>query len=108
MNLGEGRGQRTCVFMIEPETQRCSVVATLNRRNVTCAGFLSTPKKARRWMRVDSGWPVDAEQLASRLRFNPELGKKVADEIQPGTTVVITDQPVVRKPKSDSTFFAVN
>ena len=60
-------------------------------------------------MRVDSeGWPVDAEQLASQLRFNPEFAQKVADEIQPGTTVVITDQPVVREPKSDSTFFAVN
>jgi hypothetical protein len=60
-------------------------------------------------MGVDSeGWPVDAEQLASRLRFKPEFGQTVADEIQPGTTVVITDQPVVRKPKSDSTFLAVN
>jgi hypothetical protein len=48
-------------------------------------------------MRVDSeGRPVDAEQLASRLRFNPEFAQKVPDEIQPGTAVVITDQPVVR------------
>jgi hypothetical protein len=60
-------------------------------------------------MRLDSeDWPVDAEQLASRVRFNPEFAHKVDDEIQPGTTVVITDQPVVRKPKSDSTFCAVN
>jgi hypothetical protein len=66
------------------------------------------PKKARRWMGVDSAWLVNAEQLASRLRFNPEFGQTVADEIRPGTTVVNTDQPVVRKPKSDSTFFAVN
>ena len=59
-------------------------------------------------MRVDSeGWPVDAEQLASQLRFNPEFAQKVVDEIKPGTTVVITDQPVVQKPKSDPTFFAV-
>jgi len=66
------------------------------------------PKKARRRMRVDrEGWPVDAEQLASQLRFNPEFAQKVVDEIKPGTTVVITDQPVVRKPKSDPTFFAV-
>jgi hypothetical protein len=43
------------------------------------------PKKARRWMRVDSeGWPVDAEQLASQLRFNPEFAQKVADETKPG------------------------
>jgi hypothetical protein len=70
---------------------------------------LAPGHEARRWMRVDSqGRPVDAEQLASRLRFNPEFGQKVADEIQPGTTVVVTDQPVVRKPKSDSTYFAAN
>jgi hypothetical protein len=70
---------------------------------------LAPGREARRWMRVDSqGRPVDAEQLASRLRFNPEFGQKVADEIQPGTTVVVTDQPAVRKPKSDSTYFAAN
>jgi hypothetical protein len=51
---------------------------------------------------------VDAEHLVSQLRFNPEFAQKVADEIKPGTTVLITDEPVVRKPKSDSTFFAVN
>jgi hypothetical protein len=49
---------------------------------------------------------VDAEHLVSQLRFNPEFAQKVADEIKPGTTVLITDEPVVRKPKSDSTFFA--
>ena len=85
--------------------QRCR---NLKSTNVICAGFLSMPKKARRRMGIDSGWPVDSEQLASQLRFNPEFGQTVADEIQPGTTVVITDQPVVQKPKSDSTFFAVN
>src|SRR5437870_10255716 len=66
-------------------------------------------REARRWMRVTSeGRPVEAEQLASRLHFSPEFGQKVADEIKPGTTVVVTDQPVVRKPKPDSTFFAFN
>jgi hypothetical protein len=70
---------------------------------------LAPGREARRWMRVDSeGRPVEAEQLASRLRFNPEFAQKVADEIKPGTTVVVTDQPVVRKPKSDSTFFAAD
>jgi len=60
-------------------------------------------------MRVDSeGRPVSAEELASRLRFNTEFAQKLADEIKTGTTVVVTDHPVVRKPKSDSTFFALN
>jgi len=68
---------------------------------------LAPGREAGRWMRVDSeSRPIDAEQLASRLRFNPEFAQKVADEIKPGTTVVVTDQPVVRKPKSDSTYFA--
>jgi hypothetical protein len=70
---------------------------------------LAPGREARRWMRVDSeGRAVETERLASRLRFNPEFAQKVTDEIKPGTTVVVTDQPVVRKPKSDSTFFAVN
>jgi hypothetical protein len=70
---------------------------------------LAPGREARRWMRVTSeGRPVEAEQLASQLHFSAEFGQKVADEIKPGTTVVVTDQAVVRKPKSDSTFFAFN
>src|SRR4030095_4088742 len=69
-----------------------------------------TPKhEEARWMRVTSeGRPVDAETLASRLRFSPDFADKLANEMKPGTTVIVTDNPVVRKPKSDSTFFAVN
>jgi hypothetical protein len=49
-------------------------------------------------MRVtsSSGRNGDAEKIASRLRFNPEFASKVYDVIAPGTTVIITDQPVVR------------
>ena len=66
-------------------------------------------REARRWMRVTSeGRPVTAEQIASRLRFSPEFAQKVADELQPGTTVIVTDRPVVRKPVADSTYFAAN
>jgi hypothetical protein len=32
--------------------------------------------------------------------------KSCADEIKPGTTVIVSDQPVVRNPISDSTYFA--
>jgi len=59
-------------------------------------------------MGVDSGWPVDAKQLASRLRFNRNLVKKSPTKYNREQPWFITDQPVVRKPKSDSTFFAVN
>jgi hypothetical protein len=60
-------------------------------------------------MRVDGeGRGVDAEKLAARLRFSPEFAHKVADEITPGTTVIVTDTPAVRKPVVDSTYFATN
>jgi hypothetical protein len=60
-------------------------------------------------MRVSSeGRPVEAEQVASRVRFNTEFAQKLVDEIRPGTTVIVTDQPVVRKPIADSTYFAVD
>jgi hypothetical protein len=58
-------------------------------------------------MRVTSeGRPVEADEIASRIRFNTEFAQKLADEIKPGTTVIVTDQPVVRNPISDSTYFA--
>jgi L,D-transpeptidase catalytic domain len=68
---------------------------------------LAPGREARRWMRVTSaGRPVEADQLASRIHFNPEFAQKLADEIKPGTTVIVTDQPVVRQPTADSTYFA--
>ena len=45
---------------------------------------------------TSSGRRVEAEKIASRLRVNPEFAQKVYDSIEPGTTVIITDQPVVR------------
>ncbi len=68
---------------------------------------LAPGRQAGRWMRVDGeSRGVDAEKLASRLRFNPEFANKVAGEIAPGTTVILTAAPVVRKPVVDSTYFA--
>ncbi|HMJ63501.1 MAG TPA: hypothetical protein VK493_17145, partial [Bryobacteraceae bacterium] len=58
---------------------------------------LAPGRAARRWMSVTSkGRSVPAEKIAERLRINPEFAQKVYDVIQPGTTVIITDQPVVR------------
>ena len=45
---------------------------------------------------TSSGRGVHAEKIASRLRINPEFAGKVYDTLAPGTTVIITDQPVVR------------
>ncbi|MFZ0917619.1 MAG: L,D-transpeptidase [Candidatus Udaeobacter sp.] len=59
---------------------------------------LAPGRAARRWMTVTSkGRSVPAEKIAARLRINPEFAHKVYDTIEPGTTVVITDQSVVRK-----------
>src|SRR5436190_5483777 len=58
---------------------------------------LAPGRAGRRWMTVTSrGRSVSAEKMAGRLRLNPEFAQKVYDTIQPGTTVIITDQPVVR------------
>ena len=59
--------------------------------------FLVPGRQARKWMCVSSGGRrANAEEIASRLRMNPEFAGKVYDTLAPGTTVVITDQPVVR------------
>src|SRR5438094_4158504 len=58
---------------------------------------LAPGRAARRWMSVtSSGGSVPAEKIAARLRINPEVANKVYDTIEPGATVYITDQPVVR------------
>jgi hypothetical protein len=58
---------------------------------------LAPGRAARKWMTVTSGGRrTDADKIASRLRINPEFATKVYDTLTPGTTVIITDQPVVR------------
>jgi len=58
---------------------------------------LAPGRAARKWMTVtSSGRSVPADKIASRLRINPEFAAKVYDTLTPGTTVIITDQPVVR------------
>src|SRR5204863_7412588 len=70
---------------------------------------LAPGREAGRWMRVDgAGRPIEAEQIASRIRFNSEFAQKLADELKPGTTVIVTDEPVVRISIPDSTYFAAN
>jgi len=70
---------------------------------------LAPGREARRWMRVTSeGRGVEADDIASRIQFNTEFAQKLADEIKPGTTVIVTDQQVVRNPTADSTYFAAN
>jgi L,D-transpeptidase catalytic domain len=67
-----------------------------------------TPKhEEARWMRVTSeGKAVDADTLASRLHFSPDFADKLANELKPGTTVIVTDYPAVRNPVAQSDVFA--
>lgn len=59
--------------------------------------LLAPGRAKRRWMSVTSnGRPVDAGKISSRLRMNPVFAGKVYDTLTPGTTVIITDRPVVR------------
>ena len=88
-----------------------SAATCLHYSKAAPANRVSSPpgREAGRWMRVSSeGRPVEAEQLASRIRFNTEFAQKLADEMRPGTTVIVTDQQVVRNPVPDSTYFAAN
>jgi len=59
-----------------------------------------TPKhEEAKWMRVTSaGKPVDPDSLASRLHFSPDFADKLASELKPGTTVIVTDYTAVRNP----------
>jgi hypothetical protein len=64
-------------------------------------------RAARRWMNVttDSGLEMDAEKIAARLRFNPDLASKLYDTVTPGTTVVLTDHAVVRDASGNKAIF---
>ena len=64
-------------------------------------------RAARRWMNVttDSGREMDAEKIAARLRFNPDLASKLYDTVTPGTTVVLTDHAVVRDASGNKAIF---
>jgi hypothetical protein len=86
-----------------------SHIFTLLEGSTGRSSQLAPGREAGRWMRVDGeGRPVEPEQIASRIRFNTEFAQKLADEIKPGTTVMVTDDPVVRNPIPDSTYFAAN
>ena len=37
------------------------------------------------------------DDLAKRVRFNPEFAAKLYDTLTPGATVIVTDEPAVRK-----------
>jgi L,D-transpeptidase catalytic domain len=68
---------------------------------------LAPGRAARRWMNVttDSGRDVDADKIATRLRFSPDFATKLYDTITPGTTVILTDRAVVRNADRSAAIF---
>jgi hypothetical protein len=58
-------------------------------------------RNALRWMNVTtSGRGPSSDQISKRLRINPEFAGKIYETVEPGTTVIITDQPVIRSRKN--------
>jgi hypothetical protein len=78
-------------------------VFTLLEGTTGKASRLAPGRQAGRWMRVTAeGRGLDADELAERIRFNPEFATKLYDTIRPGTTVIVTDRPVVRSKRTTS------
>lgn len=66
-------------------------------------------RPARIWMNVQSdaaSRSANAAAIAKRIRVSPEFAGKVYDELKPGATIIVTDQPAVRKASRDFTILA--
>jgi len=77
---------------------------------VTAADSALVPgRPARIWMSVQSdaaSRSSDVAALAKRVRISPEFAGKVYDTLKPGATLIVTDQPIVRKANRDFTILA--
>lgn len=64
-------------------------------------------RNGRVWMSMETGKAMftNPDTVASRLRFSPEFAEKVDDVLTPGTTVIVTDRPVVRTPVAEAPYF---
>lgn len=62
----------------------------------------------RIWMSVqtDSSSRGDFAGLSKRVRISPEFAGKVYEALKPGATIIVTDEPVVRKQNRDFTILA--
>jgi hypothetical protein len=77
---------------------------------VTAADSALVPgRPARIWMSVQSdaaSRSTDVAALAKRVRISPEFAGKVYDTLKTGATLIVTDQPIVRKASRDFTILA--
>jgi hypothetical protein len=65
------------------------------------ASWFTPGRSGRKWMCVASdnaSRRIDSDDIAARLRMNPEFATKLYDVVTPGTTVIVTDQSAARKP----------
>lgn len=63
-------------------------------------------RPARIWMNVQSdaaSRSSNVSALAKRVRMSPEFAGKIYDALKPGATIIVTDEPAVRKPNRDFT-----
>jgi lipoprotein-anchoring transpeptidase ErfK/SrfK len=79
-----------------------SGVYTLLEGTTGRPSLLAPGREGRRWMSVPGGTgrALLPEDVSSRLRMNAEFAQKLYDAIAPGTTVIVTDSPVVRRPRA--------
>jgi len=66
-------------------------------------------RAARNWMRVsndDAGRRMSPDDIARRVQINPDFATKLYNLAVPGTTVIVTDQPALRKASRDFTILA--
>lgn len=77
---------------------------------VTAADSALVPgRPARIWMSVQSdaaSRSADVAALAKRVRISPEFAGKLYDTLKTGATLIVTDQPAVRKASRDFTILA--
>jgi hypothetical protein len=59
----------------------------------------------RKWMRVSTGRgpKLSPEKLGRIVQVNPEFASQVYAALKPGTTVLVTDEPMVRRQAKDFT-----
>ena len=76
---------------------------------ITAAESVLVPgSPGRNWMSVETGSSSrgDFAGLAKRVRISPEFAGKVYEALKPGATIIVTDEPVVRKQNRDFTILA--
>jgi hypothetical protein len=83
------------IFWVMTESAYSLLEGTTGKQSLLAPG-----RAARRWMNVttDSGREMNADKIAARRRFNPDLAIKLYDTITPGTTVVLAEHAVAAVP----------